>query len=215
MKPIATVKTKQRKLNRVPLQYSIHWRYLKQDQGKYWYEIQKLPAYRKYSKATICRHMIKPIADIVIDKRKQNKGRPPKFSERDRRNILRQAEILRNDYGYFTSKRLKVFAGIDPSISVEAVRRVLRAAKFKYCHSRKKGVMSRKDLQMRLAFAKVVRARLSPTIWTEGIAFYLDGVGFTHKYNPHDQALAPRTMAWRKPQRWVEFSTNCKRIPRG
>ena len=89
MKPIATVKTKQRKLNRVPLQYSIHWQYLKQDQAKYWYEIWKLPAYRKYSKATICRHMIKPIADIVIDKRKQSKGRPPTFSERDRGNIAK------------------------------------------------------------------------------------------------------------------------------
>ena len=149
-------------------------------------------------------------ADIVIDKRKQNKGRPPKFSERDRRNILRQAEILRNDYGYFTSKRLKVFAGIDPSVSVEAVRRFLQAAKLKYCHSIKKGVMSRKDLQMRVAFTKVVRARLSLTIWTEAIALYLYGVGFTHKYNPCDQALAPRTTAWRKPSDGLTFQQTAK-----
>ena len=103
-----------------------------------------------------------------------------------------------------------MFAGIDPSVSVEAVWRVLRAAKFKYCHSRKKGVMSRKDLQMRLAFAKVVRARLSPTIWTEGIVFYLDGVGFTHKYNPRDQALPPRTMAWSKSSVGLTFQQTAK-----
>ena len=194
-----------RKLNRVPLQFSIHWRYLHQDLGKKWYEIQRLPAYRKISKATVCRHMNKAIGDIVIDKRKNNKGRPPKLSERDRRNILRQAEILRNDYGYFTSKRLKVFAGISADISVEAVRRVLRAANFKYSHSRKKGVLSRNDLKLRLAFAKKVKACLSQSIWTEGIGFYLDGTGFTHKYNPYDQALAPRTMAWRKPSDGLNF----------
>lgn len=207
----AAMKTKQqRSVNRVPLQFSIHWRYLHQDLGKKWYEIQRLPAYRKFSKATVCRHMNRAIGDIVIDKRKNNKGRPPKLSVRDHRNILRQAEILRNDYGYFTSKRLKVFAGIAPDVSVEAIRRVLRAAKFKYCHSRKKGVLTRNDLKLRLAFAKKVRARLSPTIWTDGIGFYLDGTGFTHKYNPYDQALAPRTMAWRKPSDGLKFQQTAK-----
>ena len=77
----------------------------------------------------------------------------------------------------FTNKRLKVFSGVDPSVSDENIRRV----------------------SLRLQFGEKVWKRLSPIIWTKGISFYLDCTGFTHKYNPYDQALAPRTMAWRKP----------------
>ncbi len=198
------------KLQRVPLSVSVHWRYLHQDKKKTWREISSVKGYSKYSKATICRHMKRPIADTVIDKRKDNKGRPQKLTARDKRNILRQVEILRRDYGYFTTKRLKVFAGVSTSVSDETVRRVLRAAGFKYSHSRKKGVLSRQDLGKRYRFAKKVHQKLNSTIWTEGISFYLDGVGFTHKYNPHDQALAPRTMAWRKPSDGLSYNQTSK-----
>ena len=177
---------------------------------KTWKEISEMKDYKKYSKATICRHMKRKIDDSVVDKRKHNKGRPQKLSEREKRNILRQVEVLRRDYGYFTTKRLKVFAGVSADILDETVRRVLRANGFKYAHSRKKGVLSRKDLEIRLKFAKKVRKRLNPSVWTKGVSFYLDGVGFTHKYNPHDQSLAPRTMAWRKPSDGLCFSQTAK-----
>ena len=49
-----------------------------------------------------------------------------------------------------------------------------------------------------------------PKLWTEGLAFYLDGVGFTDKYNPYDQALAPRAMAWRKPADGLSFQQTAK-----
>ena len=111
--------------------------------------------------------------------------KPQKLTERDKRNILRQVEILHRDYGYFTTKRLEVFAGVSADVSDETVRRVLRANGFKYTHSRKKEVLSRRDLEVRLKFAKQVRKRLNPSVWTTGVLFYLDGVGFTHKYNPH------------------------------
>eukprot|EP00794_Sanderia_malayensis_P010595 gene10595-11716_t len=198
------------KLNRVPLAVSIHWRYLHQDQNKTWREISGVKKYGKYSKATICRHMKRPIEDTTVDKRKNNKGRPPKLTVRDKRNILRQVEILRRDYGYFTTKRLKVFAGVSPDISDETVRRVLRKAGFKYSHSRKKGVLSRKDLKVRYEFAKKVRRSLTPSVWTDHVAFYLDGVGFTHKVNPHDQSLAPRTMSWRKPSDGLSYNQTAK-----
>ena len=42
------------------------------------------------------------------------------------------------------------------------------------------------------------------------MSFYLDGVGFTHKYNPHDQLLAPRTMAWRKPSDGLSHNQTSK-----
>ena len=94
--------------------------------------------YKKYSKATIFRHMKRKIDDSVVDNRKHNKGRPEKLTERDKRNIIRQVEILQRDYGYFTTKRLKIFAGVPEDASDETVRRVLRANGFKYTHSRKK-----------------------------------------------------------------------------
>ena len=51
---------------------------------------------------------------------------------------------------------------------------------------------------------------LNPSIWQEGISFYLDGVGFAHKMNPCDQAKAPRTMAWRKPSDGLSFEHTAK-----
>ena len=78
---------------RVPLDVSIHWRYLHQDAGKTYSEISKMKSYRKFSKATICRHMKKNIGDLVVDLRKNNQGRPPKLSVRQKRNILRQTKL--------------------------------------------------------------------------------------------------------------------------
>ena len=53
-----------KKLQRVPLDVSIHWCYLHQDAGKTYSEISKMRSYWKYSKATICRHMKKNIGDL-------------------------------------------------------------------------------------------------------------------------------------------------------
>ena len=60
------------KLQRVPLDVSIYWRYLHQDAGKTYSEISKMRSYWKYLKATICRHMKKNIRDLVVDLRKSN-----------------------------------------------------------------------------------------------------------------------------------------------
>ena len=92
-------------LHHVSLGVSIHWRYLHQDGGFKWYEIVNLRDYRKYSKATICCHMSRPIHFEVEDLRKFNKGRPPKLSVRDERKIIRESEKLWNKYGHFTSRR--------------------------------------------------------------------------------------------------------------
>ena len=65
-----------KKLQRVPLDVSIHWRYLHQDAEKTYSEISKMKSYWKYSKATICRHMKRNIGDFVVDLRNNNQGRP-------------------------------------------------------------------------------------------------------------------------------------------
>ena len=140
------------------MEVSIHWRY--QDVGKTWFEISKMKSYGKYSKATICRHMVKNIGDLVPDKRKQNQGRPTKLSDRQKRNIFRQAKVLQEEVGNFSMKRVMVRAGIPPSISTATVRRVMKKTGFKWRHAHKKGVLTESDLKLRLKFVRNVRRKL-------------------------------------------------------
>ena len=177
-------------LQRVSLEVSIHWRYLHQDGGKTWFAISKMKSYGKYSKATICRHMVKNIGDLVPNKRKQNQGRPAKLSDRQKRNILRQAKVLQEEVGKFSVKRVMVRAGIPPSISTSTVRKVMKKAGLKWSHAQKKGVLTKIDLKLRLKFARKVRRKLPKDFWTGCVGFYLDGASFTRKMNPFDQARA-------------------------
>ena len=89
-------------------------------------------------------------------------------------------------------------AGVGSCVSDKCVRRVMHRTGLRYWHSRKKGLLTRKDLKIRLAFARKVKRILNPEFWKCGISFYLDGVSFMHKHNPSDQARVPRTMAWRR-----------------
>jgi len=164
-----------------------------------------------YSKATIYRHAKKAIvAHEVFDKRKQNKGRPRKLTDRDRRSLLRQVPILRETVGSFTTPRLRVAAGIAPNVCDETVRRVLRDAGYRYYHSRKKGLLTKKDLQLRLRFARRIKRLLPQNFWQDGIGFYLDGAGFQHKYDPRDEARSTRTMAWRRRDEGLEPNCTAK-----
>ena len=145
-----------------------------------------------------------------MDKRKHNPGRPSKLSERDKRSILRQVQVLRDSVGHFTSRHVRVSAGIGSRVSDETVRRVMRRDGLGYRHARKKGLLTRKDLKLRGEFARKVKRKLNPTFWKHGISFYLDGVSFTHKYNPLDQARAPKTMAWRRPNEGLKYKCTAK-----
>ena len=93
---------KKKTLMQVPLEVSVHLRYLFQDKGIRGKELLKM--YLSLSKATIYRHAKKPLADKTVDKRKQNHGRQRKISPRDKRLILRQIRILREQYGPFAIK---------------------------------------------------------------------------------------------------------------
>jgi transposase len=195
---------------RVPIAISIHWRFLHQDKGLTSTEIMAMKKYKQYSKATICRHMKKATDDETEDKRKYNKGRPPKLDSRDYRAILREAEKLRKSQGHFTVKRVKAALGINEKVCDESIRRVFRKAGMRYTHSRKKGILKRTDLPKRLKFARTCKKLNQEQLWKTGISFYFDGVGFAHKYNPFDQARAPKSMAWRRPQDGLSFSRTAR-----
>ena len=54
-------------------------------------------------------------------------------------------------------------------------------------------------LPLRLKFEwKVMSLPAKENLWKDGITFYLDGVGFQHRYNPYDEVQLNKTMAWRK-----------------
>ena len=195
-------------MSKIPIEISLHLRYLYQDLG---IKVKALcDKYKQFSKASIYRHAKKLIESSSVDKRKQNPGPPPKLSERDKRSILRQVEVLRNSVGHFTSRHVRVSAGVECRVSDETVRRVLRSSGLRYRHARKKGLLTQKDLKVRLAFARKARRKLNPNIWKHGICFYLDGVSFSHKYNPSDQARAPKTMAWRRRNEGLKYKCTTK-----
>lgn len=197
----------------VPHSISLHWRYLHQDLELSLNDIIALPRYaNRFSRATVARHMNRPIDEEVFDRRRNNRGRPRAFSHRDERRILRAAEQLRKAHGHFTIKRVKTAAGVE-NVCDETVRRVFRKAGLRYTHSRKKGVLKRHDLRKRLQFARDMKSMGTDgqkQLWQNDIAFYLDGVGFAHKYNPFDQAKAPRSMAWRRPHDGLDFQRTAR-----
>ncbi len=200
--------------NLVPIQFSIHWRYLHQDGGKTWAQIKTSKReYRKFSKATICRHMKKELGEIEGDRRKGNKGRPRKLTVRDERNLLRQIGVCRQQMVNFTIRRLRLMAGTPVGVSDETVRRLLHRHNYGYKHAAKKGVLSRADTGKRFDFAKMIKRNFDNRqndLWTKGISFYIDGVSFTHRYNPRDQAQAPKTMVWRKPNERLSLGLTAK-----
>ena len=175
----------------------MHIRYLYHDLGLKGKDLLK--KYPQYSKASIYRHAKKPIGEKRDCRIKNPKaGRPPKLTPRDIRSLERQIKVLRETTGYFAIKTLRTAAGIRTDVSDETVRRALRSMGYSFLHSRKKGLLKPGDLKKRLQYARKVKRILSKEIWTKGIAFYLDGVGFQHKYNPFEEAISSKTMAWRK-----------------
>ena len=186
---------KMKTLTQVPLKVSVHVRYLYQEKDIREKELLKM--YPKLSKVTIYRRTKKPVADKTVNKRNHNHGRPRKISPRDKRLILCQIALLREQYVFFTIKRLTVCAGVRKDVSDETVRHVLRRTGYQFLHSRKKGLLKKVDLKKRRKFARKVTKILTHKFWEEGISFYIDAAGFQHKYKPHHVVRSMRTMAWR------------------
>ena len=74
----------------------------------------------------------------------------------------------------------------------------LKKKGYKFLHSRKKGLLKPKNLKERLKSFRKIKGIFKKNIWTEGISFYLDGVGYQHKYSPFDEAKSVKRMTWRQ-----------------
>ena len=124
-------------------------------------------------------------------------GRPQKLTTREKRHILRSVHHLRRTQGTFTSGRVMEDAGISKAnVSGRTVTRFLNNEGYYFMNARQKGILSPQDLRKWVMYAKKIKGTSGGTypltIWTEGIAFYLDGVNFVYKTKPKDQAVAPQ-----------------------
>jgi transposase len=166
-------------------------------------ELQK--RYPNLSKTTIHTHAKKKIGIPTKDRRKENKGRPRKLTERDVRSLESNLHKLRENVGDVFSTDVQRESKID-SVSNRTVRRCLREKGYKYSQCRKKGQLTKEDLVKRLKFARRC-SKIPEKMWTEGISFYLDGTGWVHKTNPARNARTSRTRTWKKESE--SLSRNC------
>ena len=100
-----------------------------------------------------------------------------KISPRGKCLILHQIPILREQYGSFTIKRLRVSIRVRKVVSDETVGRVLRGAGYQFLRSRKKGLLEKDNLKKRRKFARKITKILTDKFWEEGISFYIDAAG--------------------------------------
>lgn len=183
-------------MQKIPNEVSIYLRLLHQENGLKLADIAR--KYPQYATRSVYRHGKLPVGEKAIDKRKFNSGRPKKLTERDIRNIERAIIKLRKQVGSFPVRAVKSEASIGDEVSYQTVRRAIKQLGYGYRKARKKGLLTKTDLKERIKFANKVTRLLRDDFWTKGISFYLDGVGFTHKYNPLNDARTTKTMSWRK-----------------
>ena len=127
-----------------------------------------------------------------------NRGRPGKLSKRHKDYIIRELPKLRKTNPNWTIKALQE-ATNSFHVSQQCISNFLHKSGYGFLQSRKKGLLSPKDLKQRVEFAKkMIKCNDSSTFWRETIAFYFDGVSFAYKKNPKAQAVAPTGRVWRK-----------------
>ena len=167
--------------------------------------------YPQYSQRSIRRHAKAHFNEEHNDLRRFNKGRPKLLNNHDKRNVIRNIEYLRRTEGNFSSKRLAMISGVSSKVKPRTFRSFLNKLGYRYRRSRKKGLITRKDLKLRKQFcSKCMRLKLGLTFWTKGVAMYVDGKGFAYKVNPFDQARAPKARLWRMRNEGLEIGCTAK-----
>ena len=159
--------------------------------------------YPMHAERSIYRHAT--AKDPPIDKRKFNKGRPKKVTEREERLIKRTLLTLRQQRASFSAKHIHDSTNLR-HLSINDIRRTLKKLGYSYRQSRKKGLLSAKDKTKRLQYAREMQGKPA-NFWKEEITFYFDGVGFAHRSNPYSEASCSSSMAWRKPGEGLAITT--------
>jgi len=202
------------KIERKPIgaRASLMLRVMHQEHGISAYRLTK--RFPQFAERSVYRHAKKPLDDDPEDKRNHNKGRPRKLSLREERIVIRSLKQLRREECSFSAGKIHERAGLGHNVSHRCVRRTLRRHGFKYCQTRKKGLLTQKDMVLRLKYAKQNRGR-SAEFWKKDIAFYFDGIGFVHKCNPAGEARTVSSMSWRLPKEGLTRTTKGRKEESG
>lgn len=183
--------------------------YLGKVQGLSTRKVAKLTGASQATVWRICNKKSRPQSNQ--NKGTAKKGRPRKLTPRHERLLLRVLTNLRHTEGRFSIGRLMEQSGLTRSeVSRQTIARFLHSKGYFYLQARKKGLMSWTDRRKRVAFARYVQRLYPDDLWTNVIAFYLDGTGFVYKRNPLDQARAPKGRIWRKKCEGLEPGCTAK-----
>ena len=138
-----------------------------------------LQMFPHYCKAAIYNHAKRPIdEENEFDKRKLNKGRPPKVTIHDKRRILRTIPNLWRTVGLFISKSVQDESGM-MHVCNRTIGNILHKGGYKYQKSRRKGLLKKSDLQKRVRFCrKVKKHKLTQELRNNQLSLYMDGKGF-------------------------------------
>jgi len=152
----------------------------------------------KISRTTLYRilHPRKHVTSTVTSTLKR--GRPRKVSVRGERAIKKSVTKLRLEKGTVSAQTILSEAGLDvTTMSLSTVRRTLNRLGYKYLVARPKGLLTVKDMKLRVSFARIMKANNNLRFWKDDVCFYLDAVSFVHKYNPYAQAIVTGSHIWR------------------
>ena len=177
------------------------------------YGISKSSAHR------ICKEKDKFFNPQNITCNYKKRGRPRKLNDRDVRKLERSIHGLRNNNVNFNTMDVVKEAGL---LSNNLHRRTyslyMNRLGYKFLNARKKGLLTEKDKKKRMKYARDMLHKLrdEPKFYCDHVAFYLDGVSFVHKCNPHLDALSPKARVWRKPGEGLQItSKGSKDLPGG
>lgn len=195
---------------------SIKLAVLHQEQGVSCYKLAK--RFKNIPERTVYRHAKKPLDQLTIpehDQRHKNPGRPTKLNNRMERLIIRTLLRLRKDGAAFTAGKILEETNLAAQgINTRDICRCLRRHGYKYLQSRKKGLLTGDDKQLRVAWAKdKIKKPLS--FWQNDVCFYFDGVGFSHKSDPAGEARAVSSMTWRRHDEGLQITTKGRKEGNG
>ncbi len=124
-------------------------------------------------------------------------GRPRALSERSRRLLLRQLRVVRQKKCRFSIRQVRLAAGLTKACSLATCYREVSREGYSWENCRRKGVLTKEDRKIRLKWCRE-HLDTPATHWTDGIAFYFDGVGFQHKLHPFAAHCTPPSRTWMK-----------------
>jgi hypothetical protein len=95
-------------------------------------------------------------------------------------------------------------------VSESTISRFLNKEGYYYLQARKKGFLTKADMKKRRSFARRMQNEYSHDVWTQDIAFYLDGTGFAYKRNPLQSSLGTQRQSMAQEKRRTNARMYCE-----